>query len=243
MTQPFVAAQRVWDKVGAAGRVLHDPAEDFVTELDALGRRRKGMNRRAILGSGAAVLAVAATYGAVHPPLGLWPSLSELTADYHTGTGEHGNVTFAGHVTINLNTQTSLAIRPVQGSEDRIELISGEASFAALTGAPRSLVVLAATGKAITDSGRFDVRHTVADERSPVSVTCFEGTVRIEHGPEVKELRPGERLRYDTAGLSQIVSVDPMVASEWQRGIVEFRGTPLNEALYVYLLYRPGRII
>jgi transmembrane sensor len=240
----FIAAKQVWDKVGAAGHVLHDPDTDFVAELDRLGRQRKVLNRRAILtGGGAAALVAAATYGAANPPLGLWPSLFELSADYHTRTGEQRNVTFAGRVAIDLNTQTSLAIRPVQGSEDRIELIAGEASFAALTPAARSLVVIAAAGKAITESGRFDVRYTAPGERSPVSVTCFDGSVRVEHGPEVRELQPGQRLRYDAAGLRQTVSVDPMVASEWQRGIVEFRGTPLNEAIEELNRYRPGRII
>src|ERR1700761_5652317 len=52
----FVAAKQIWDKVGAAGRVLQSPDQDFATELDRLGRKRKTINRRAILG-GAVVIA------------------------------------------------------------------------------------------------------------------------------------------------------------------------------------------
>lgn len=239
----FVGAQRVWSKVGAAGHVLHDPGEDFVTQLDALGRQRKTMNCRAILGGGAAALAAATVYSTINPPLGLWPSLSELNAEYRTGTGEQRNVTFAGDVAINLNTQTSLAIRPVEGAQDRIELITGEASFATSARAARLLVVLAATGKTIADSGRFDVRYTMASGRPFVSVTCFEGMVRIECGSEMRDLRPGERVGYNTDRLSQTASVDPMIASDWQRGVVEFRGTPLVEAVEEINRYRPGRII
>jgi transmembrane sensor len=239
----FVEAKRVWDRVGAAGRFAHDAGTDFVAELDAIGRHRKQVTRRAMLGGSAAAVAAAATYGVINPPLGLWPSWAELDADFRTGTGEQRHVAFAGDVTIDLNTQTSLTIRPVQGAEDRIELLTGEASFATSLGAARRLVVLAATGKTMTESGRFDVRYTATSEGTPVNVTCLEGTVRIELGPEASELRAGQHLRYDRAGLSQIVSVDPMVASNWQRGIVEFRGTPLKEAVEEINRYRPGRII
>ena len=238
----FAEAKRVWGRVGAAGRVLHEPGEDFTADLDELGRHRRVMNRRALLGGGVALLGGVSAYGVINPPFGLWPSFSELDADYRTGTGEQRSVTFANDVAISLNTQTSLAVRPSQGTEDRIELISGEAAFAA-SNARRSFAVLAANGKAIVESGRFDVRYTTMGERSPVSVTCFDGAVRIEHRKEVADLGPGQRVQYDAAGLGQIAAVDPIAASDWQRGIVEFRGTPLAEAVEEINRYRPGRII
>jgi transmembrane sensor len=238
----FVEAKRVWGRVGAAGRALHDPKEDLAAELDALGRDRKVMNRRMIVGGGAAVVAAASIYGVISPPFGLWPSFSELDADYRTGTGEQRNVTFASNVAISLNTQTSLAIRPAERAEDRIELISGEASFAT-SRAARSFAVLAANGKTITASGRFDVRYTTTGERFPVRVTCFEGTVRIEHRNEAADLGPGRRVQYGAAGLGQIGAIDPVAASDWQRGIVEFHGTPLTKAVQEINRYRPGRII
>jgi transmembrane sensor len=239
----FAETKHLWHTAGAAGRALFDPEESFVTRLDALGQRRRTMNRRAVLSGSVAALAAASVYGVLNPPFGLWPSLSELNSDYRTSTGEQRNVTFADDVAISLNTQTSLAIRSAKGIEDRVELIAGEASFTTSSRAARSLVVLAADGKTIAESGRFDVRHIVSGERSPVSVTCFEGAVRIEHGTEAADIGPGQRVRYDLAGLSQIVAVDPQLASDWQRGIVEFRGTPLVEAVEEINRYRPGRII
>ncbi len=239
----FVEMKRVWRKVDAAGRSAFEPDENFIRELDDLGRRRKTMNRRAVLGGGVATLTAASVYAIANPPYGLWPSLAELTADYRTGTGEQRNVTFAGDVTICLNTQTSLAVRAAQGEEDRIELIAGEASFAAPKRVARPFVVLAADGRTIAHSGRFDVRYTASNARSAVSVTCLEGAARIERGTDVAELRPGQRVSYDLTGLGQIAAVDSEAASEWQRGIVEFRDTPLANAIEEINRYRPGRII
>ncbi len=239
----FVETKRVWDKVGAAGRGVFEPDEDFLAELDAYGQRRRTMSRRVVLGSGVTVLAAASVYSVLNPPFRLWPSLSELNADYRTATGEQRNVTFAGDVAISLNTQTSLAVRPANVGENCIELISGEASFATLARAARSLVVVAANGRTITESGRFDVRYTASAGPSPVSVTCFEGAVRIERGSETAELRAGQRVRYELAGLSHVTTVDPQAASEWQRGIVEFRNTPIVDAIEEINRYRPGRII
>lgn len=239
----FDAAEHVWSAAGAAFRALHGADKSLASTLDALGRQRRTMNRRKMLGGGAAVIAAASIYGTLNPPLGLWPSLSELTADYRTGTGEQRNVTLADHVAINLNTQTSLAIRPATAAEDCVELIAGEASFATPTRAARSLVVLAANGRTVAASGRFDVRCATIGERSFVSVTCFEGPLRIEHGAVGTDLRPGQRVRYDAGGLGQIVAVDPIIESEWQRGIVEFHDTPLTEAVEEINRYRPGRIV
>jgi transmembrane sensor len=238
----FDEAKLVWGKVGAAGRIVHGPGEDFITELDALGRRRT-MTRRTMLGSGVAAMAATSAYAMIDPPLGLWPSLGELSADYRTSKGEQRKVTFAKDVSISLNTQTSVAVRPSEGAEDRIELVVGEASFAKPAHAARSLVVLAADGRTASEAGRFDVRHVSTGRGAPVRVTCFEGRVRIEQGGEVADLGPGQRVHYDGGGLSRIASVDPDLESEWQRGIVEFRGMSLVEALEEMNRYRPGRIV
>jgi transmembrane sensor len=238
----FSEAKRIWSQVGAASRLLQNPGEDLLATLDALGRRRKTVNRRMMLGGGVAALAAASAYGVINPPGGFWPSVFELNADYRTGTGEQRSVTFANDVAIRLNTRTSLAIRSTEGEGDRVELISGEAAFATIR-APRSLVVLAADGKTIAESARFAVRHTTSSEMDPVTVTCFEGSLRIELKAEVANLRSGQRVRYDASGLGPIASVDPIAASEWQHGIVEFQGTPLVEAVEEINRYRPGRII
>lgn len=239
----FVAAERVWRDIGAARKVLHDPKVDYATALDALGRRRGSVSRRIVLGGAAATVAAVTTYGMSNPPLGLWPSLSELNADFRTATGEQRNVSLAGDIAINLNTQTSLAIRPAIAAEERVELIAGEATFETTQRGPRILAVLAAGGKAFTEAGRFDVRYVTDGDRSPVTVTCFGGRVRIEQGSATAELRSGQRVRYTTAGISGIVTVDPIAESNWQRGIVEFRNTPIAEVVDEINRYRPGRIV
>src|SRR5262245_20254526 len=76
----FVEASTVWSKTRNAGKALH-PKNDFLAELDALAKRRKTIRRRAVLGGGVATLAAASVYGVIRPPFGLWPSLSELSAD------------------------------------------------------------------------------------------------------------------------------------------------------------------
>lgn len=134
-------------------------------------------------------------------------------------------------------------MRPTTEAEDRVELIAGEASFATPARAARSLVVVAANGTTSTASGRFEVRHATAGEWPSVRVTCLEGRIRIACGTETADLSPGQRVRYQAGGFGQMTIVDPVRASEWQRGIVEFRDTPLAEAVAEINRYRPGRIV
>jgi transmembrane sensor len=236
----FAEASRAWNDVGPAGFSLRQRGGETANGLAHW--RRRTMSRRAVLGGGFAT-AAAAAYVAVYPPLGLWPSLSELNADYRTATGEQRSVTFAGDVSIRMNTQTSIAVRPAKGGGDRIELIAGEASFATPPEARRSLTVLAATGRAVTSGARFDVRHVSDQLGTSVCVTCYEGKVRIEHRVEAATLGPGQQLRYDAKGMGRLIEVDPEVASDWQRGIVVFRLTPLAEVVEEINRYRPGRIV
>lgn len=237
----FAEASRVWGKVRSAAKMLAQDDNDVFAELDRL-RRRSTMSRRALLGGGVAALAATA-YGAVHPPLGLWPSFAELRADYRTRTGEQRQVTIADDIAVRLNTQTSLSVDRSGGPDERIELVTGEASFALPAQPAKSLVILAAAGKTIVQAGRADLRLLGTGDAARVSVTCFDGQCRTELGSTGVDLQPGHRVLYNGTNINRVASVDPADASAWQRGIVEFRGTRLADAIEEINRYRPGQII
>jgi transmembrane sensor len=85
--------------------------------------------RRALLGG--AVAAAAAGYVVVRPTFGLWPRLQELAADYRTKKGEQRTISVASGVSLELGTQTSIALHASQ-EQPKIELISGEAVVKAM---------------------------------------------------------------------------------------------------------------
>lgn len=237
----YADAERIWTRMAAVGRARNPTEVDYIGPLREFAERSSAMNRRRMLSGGTAVLAAAAAYGMVNPPLGLWPSLSELRADFRTGTGEQRAVRVAEAVAVHLNTQTSLSVRASSENEDRVELLAGEASFVTAPGTTRSLAVVAANGTTVGGPGRFDIRYVAVG--APVVVTCFEGQLRVECEGSVFDLQPGQRISYGDGGLGRVSAVDSTLESEWQRGIVEFRNTPLAEAVEEINRYRPGRVI
>jgi transmembrane sensor len=239
----FVRASETWRKAGAAGRVLRDGGGELAIGLSQVAHRQQMMTRRAWIGGSAAAVLAAAGYGAMRPPLGLWPSVAELSADYRTGTGEQRAVTLAGDVSVNMNTQTSIAFRTSQHDAERLELIAGEASFTTAARQVRPLVVIAGAGETRTEAATFDIRCLRNNGDATVSVTCFTGVVEVAHQDKTIELGAGRRLRYGHSGVSDVMSVDAESASNWQRGVVVFHGTPLVEAVDEINRYRPGRII
>ncbi len=238
----FAEASRTWREITPAG---HDLRQNFPVashSLTDLRGRRQFVERRAFLGGLAAASVAGAVYAVFRPPFGLWPSWAELHANYRTGTGEQQSMIFAGDVSIHLNTQTSLAVRPPVSNADQVELIAGEASFTKSPRAHRSLVVLAKNGRTIADASHFEVRH-IDDEGDTVCVTCYDGAIHVEQKDEAIVLRLGQQVRYGGAGLGPIVAIDPDIVSAWQRGIVIFHRTSLAEVVAEINRYRPGRII
>ncbi len=133
--EAFKTAVRIFRHAGVAAQELSDPpvAPSIVPAAPAIAPAAasspsRTFARRAFLGS--AIAAATAGYLAVNPPLGLWPSLEELSADYRTGKGEHRKIEVATDVSLELNTQTSIALRATQ-DQTRIELISGEVAVGA----------------------------------------------------------------------------------------------------------------
>ena len=182
--------------------------------------------------------AAAAGAAVLHPPLELWPSWSEFDVDYRTGTGEQRKIALTDNVSINMDTRTSIALRPDRGDTNRIELITGQASIATAPEASRPVTVIASGGQSIAKNARFDVR-CLEDE---VRVTCLGGEVRVEHRGRALTIREKQQIAYDERRLSDIVTIDPAVETAWQDGLLVFRYTPLPKVVDEVNRYRSGRI-
>jgi transmembrane sensor len=231
----FSEASQFWDAFGAAGQSLLDD-QKAATTARRFTHRPMVIGRRALIGG--ALAASTAGLLVARPPLGLWPSLSELAADYRTGIGERRQVVVSDGVAIQMNTRTSISIH-VDGDRSAIELIAGEASFTTSGRQFKPVSVIAAGGKASADSARFDMRRLA----SGACVTCLADEVRVEHRDRIVTLGPRQRVTYDGGGLGKIVSIDPAVVAAWQNGLLIFNMTPLADVIEELNRYRAGRII
>ena len=200
------------------------------------------LDRRALLGGGLAATAAAGGYLLVHPPLGLWPSFAELTADYRTGTGQQRRIAFEGSVSVQMNTQTTIAMLPAPSGAsvvERIELISGEAAITTGPQGVRPFVVMAARGQTTATSARFNVRN----DDATVCVTCLEGDVDVEHQGRIAKVGAKQQVTYTAEGLTSTTAADPDAVMAWQRGLLVFRNDPLARVIDELNRYRPGKII
>ena len=194
------------------------------------------IGRRAFLTG--AVAATAAGIVAVNSPLGLWPSLGELGADYRTGVGERKTVQIAQNLSVELNTRSAVSRRKDDRAY-RLELISGEVAVDAGR-LMRPAVVQTDLGEASSSDGKFSA-HLNDDG---MCVTCFAGalTVRAPAHPEMR-LDPGQRTTLGREGAPRIIAVDANAASGWQRGVLIFNDRPLSEIVHELNRYRPGRLV
>ncbi len=232
--QAFVSATAQWRNFGPAGRALLE-----ADQLSTLTPPAPLVSRRAMLGGLSIAAACVGGYAVVRPPLNLWPSLSELTADFRTAKGEQRRIVLADNVSMRLNTDTSVSIAGSTRSAAEVELITGEAVFEVPARSGRSLAVLSGDGRSVTMKGRFEVRNF----GSAICVTCYNGDVSIAQGSESATIRANQQLRYDDAGLQPVRSVDTEEVAAWQQGVLVFRLTPPSDVIAEINRYRPGRVI
>jgi transmembrane sensor len=230
----FSQASQFWKAFGPAGQSLLDDERAAMAGNRLAGQRRIG--RRALVGG--ALAASTAGLLVARPPFGLWPSWSELAADYRTGVGEQRQVITPEGVAVRMNIRTSISIHH-DGDATTIELIAGEASFAPSDRQVRPFAVMAAGGKASADHAQFDVRRSDLG----ACVTCLNGEVRVDYQARSVMLGARQRVAYDESGFGKIASIDPAVAAAWQNGLLIFHMTPLAEVIEELNRYRAGRII
>src|SRR5882757_3039835 len=136
-------ALALWDVFETVGRQVATAEDRAMTAAPEIRAHRLG--RRAFLAGGLATSAAAGVM-LVRPPLGLWPSLSDLTADYHTQLGARRTIALAEGVSVEMNARTSIGLRSVPGDNPAggaIELISGEVAVSAACSTDRPMRVFA----------------------------------------------------------------------------------------------------
>jgi transmembrane sensor len=233
--QAFQEAKKLWKQLEAAGENV---LQRQTAPLFAPQGSRRSLSRRAFLAGSAATACLAVGgYFAVEPPLGLWPSVAELTADYRTQIGRQRQISLEG-VEASLNTRTSVNVTADNGVE-RIELVSGEAAFV-ISRAAQSVVITAGDGKLSASDGVLNIR---ADEGRPVCVTCVRGELQVERNGVSLRLSGGQQLIFAGPGVGMSQPADITAVTAWQNGELIFRSTPFSEVVDEVNRYRPGRIV
>ncbi|OPF91399.1 DUF4880 domain-containing protein [Rhodopseudomonas palustris] len=232
----FREAVHLWRTFGAATRELIGSEHAAAISLAS---PRAAVSRRLLLGGAlAAAASLGGVYAAVHPPLGLWPSLEELAADYRTGKGERRKIEVAGDIGLTLNTQTSLSLRSTSAAP-RIELISGEAALdVARDNAP--VVVDAGGGRIAALRARLNIRCIDGE----VQVACFAGDVEVAWKDRKVQLTAAQQSTYsDASGLVPASPFDLEQEQAWQRGLLLVHDWPVARLVSEINRYRPGRIV
>jgi transmembrane sensor len=193
------------------------------------------MTRRTIMAGGA--LAVVG-YGALQPPLALWPSLSELSSDYRTAVGERRQVGLANGLSLDLNTHTSISLRSAPGRTG-IHLSEGEIAVSAKLPSSQLFVAYVSSGTVSAQQADFDVRTTDDGFRA----TCLEGTLQVVCNQKRVELGAGEAVLSSNDALGRTTQVDASVVSGWRRGKLIFYDASLSSIVAEINRYRPGRIV
>ncbi|WP_303635711.1 MULTISPECIES: FecR family protein [Stenotrophomonas] len=231
--EAFGRARRQWEQIRLAGEQVPAAARQPVAPGPA-----QRWSRRAFLGAAVAAPASLVVVAALRPPLGLWPSVTALAADFHTGTGERLRIAPSPQLQIQLDTQSSLR-RRADADGEGYELVQGQAAFETLAGT--RLALFAGPGCVVAEEGavRLDVRNT----QGQVRVACLHGSARIEHPQGRLQLQAGQQTRYDERLSGVVAEAVPAEVSAWTEGMLVFRRAPLREVVDEINRYRRGRVM
>jgi transmembrane sensor len=238
--QAFAEATLLWDTLEPVARKLAEQTADGLLGKPQTRLAGPRMGRRALLGGALAASAAAAAYLTIRPPLELWPSFSDMVADYRTGTGERRSVAIDG-IAVELNTRSSLNVLVANGATRRLELVAGEAVFATGDASVSPLVLVAGGGQVSATDAKFDVRCD--NDNTQVSVICLQGTIKVDYRSQEMTLQERQQIAYGADGLGSAAAIDPAVVTAWRDGRLVFHSTPLSQVIDEVNRYRRGRII
>lgn len=171
-------------------------------------------------------------------------SWQTMTADYETAVGEQKSVQLVDGTTVMLNTNTRVEVQFAHG-ERNVILARGEASFDVAHDSEHPFDVYAGKRVVHAVGTIFNVQLAANDD---VEIAVTEGRIRVtRRDPSARESLTNmiDRLMSDrviTAGEAVVVKNDQSTVRElqpedidaklaWQRGMLVFRGEPLDAVL------------
>lgn len=223
----FADQKRVWQSVGAAVQ------EELAAGAQARRAKAAHHGRRAFLGG---ALAASAAYLAFRPPLGLWPALDDLGADYRTAAGEQRRLALGDALEVEMNTQTRINVAATADGMPVVELADGEAEIRL---GPKDAEVVAGKGRITGRDAVFNLRYIGGEAR----LCCLSGTARLVHAQGVFDVGPDRELRYDDVRVQPPVKVDPNLVTAWRQGWLVFDQQPLAQVVDELNRYRRGRLV
>ena len=233
----FDEASFTWRELGA---LRHDPGllrEDHPTRRRPLGKRR-AVQIGALIGF-LILTASLARYQLGDPWL-------LAAADYHTAPGELRTVTLEDGSSIELGPSSAIALG-FDARERRIELLAGEAFFAA---APRGaqehrpFVVAAAGGTTSAKGTQFVINQ--ANDGANVLAIEHQVEVALQQNGQRSGvvLSPNQQVHYASAtGMGPVRPQNVETATAWRRGMLVFDNAPLRDVVDTLNRYRRGRIL
>ena len=251
----FVRAQQVWQGLAPASVLAAQPEqfEQPRLQLDAAPPGRRGgagrghagdmapmrsrrLSRRGFLG---AAVTAGAAYVAVTSPLGLWPSLGEMGADYRTVAGEQKHFTLDG-VMVELNTRSAVKHHHDRANGAAIEVLGGEVAIATTAPGAAGITVLAA-------GTRLDVRQAtelnLRCEDGWTRVSCVRGQVDLHVNAAMQRLAAGEQAIVEAGSIGAVERFDSEATAAWRKQLLVFDGQPLSTVVGEINRYWSGRIV
>lgn len=165
-------------------------------------------------------------------------------AAFSTAVGEQRDFALADGSSLTVNTGSLVEVLRIDAAARELRLQRGEALFSVVHDPARPFRV-AVGGHTVEAVGtEFDIQ---LHDGGAIDVVVTDGRVRLLAGDAVTGmLDRGEAIRIGADGASRVTRLDEheMAARlAWRRGMIEFRGQPLAEALSEFSRYTPVKFV
>lgn len=165
-------------------------------------------------------------------------------ATFTTAVGEQRDHALADGSTLAINTGSLVEVLRLDAGMRELRLQRGEALFSVAHDPARPFRVVVGGHIVEAVGTEFDVR---LHEGGAIDVVVTEGRVRLLSGDAVTGmLDRGEAMRIGADGSAQVTQLDAHALAArlaWRRGMIEFRGQPLAEALTEFSRYTPVQFV